>query len=422
MADFVALLRKGAPFVVAFALFLGFSAAGLHQVSKLRAQQAAAARPAAALYTVRTATPSSGEVIQTIPALATVKSAAGIRLQAEIAGRLTSLKCREGDRVTAGQELATLDARESTSQMQAAAAQSRAAANQSQAMASSLDALKSRLEAARTNSEYWAAEETRAGNLYLAGALSRSQRDAALNRSAEARGTLLSLQAQIESARSQRSALHSQQQAAQETTALWRVRAGYATLTAPVSGVIAARFQEEGQFVPVGAPIYLIEDDRQTRLMMQVPQDKAGQVATGLEVLVDLPSESSARSATFHVTRVYPGLNELRQLGVEATSDVPVPGIPYDMQIPARIITNRQSGMVLSPDLLFPDMNRPGEYFVYEIRQNQAARLSIRPLLIGDTGAAIVPPGAVSSGTLLMSGTYLDHLRLPASFPVEVAQ
>ncbi|MBP7634752.1 HlyD family efflux transporter periplasmic adaptor subunit [Candidatus Ozemobacteraceae bacterium] len=421
-ASFTTFIRKTAPLGIAGILLTAFLAVGLMKVAGLRAEQATAAKPVEAVRMVRTAVPTEGEVIRTIPVLATLKSAAGIRLQAEIAGRLISLKCREGDRVVAGQELATIDGRESMSQMKAAAAQSRAAANQSQAMAANLDALTNKLASARANAEYLEAERTRSDNLLEVGAISQSQRDAAFNRAVEARSALRSLESQIESARAQRSALASQQQAAQETTTIWKVRAGYATLTSPVSGIISARLQEEGQFVGAGAPVYVIEDDRQTRLLMQVPQDRAGALKPGLDVLVDLPGNPGGEPPAFRISRVYPALNEHRQLGVEAIAGGPVSGVPYDMQIPARIITARQKGLVFSPDLLFPDMNGQGGYVAYEVSRGRAVRRPIQPIIIGDSGAALVAGGSVGSGTRFLSGAYLEHIRLPASFQVEVVQ
>ncbi len=415
-------LRQAASFGIAGILLVGFLAAGLMKVAGLRAEQAAAAKPVEAVRMVRTAVPAEGDVIRTIPVLATLKSAAGIRLQAESAGRLISLKCREGDRVVAGQELATIDGRESMSQMKAAAAQSRAAADQSQAMAANLEALENKLGSARANAEYLEAERTRSDNLLEVGAISQSQRDAAFNRAVEARSALRSLESQIESARAQRSALASQQQAAQETTAVWKVRAGYAILTSPVPGVISARLQEEGQFVAAGAPVYVIEDERQTRLLMQVPQDRAGALEPGLDVLVDLPVNADGEPSAFRISRVYPALNEHRQLAVEAIADGPVSGVPYDMQIPARIVTARQKGIVFSPDLLFPDMDVQGGYVAYEVNRGRAVRRPIRPLMIGDSGAVVVAGGTVGSGTRFLSGAYLEHIRLPASFPVEAVQ
>jgi multidrug efflux pump subunit AcrA (membrane-fusion protein) len=407
--------------VLVLTLLIGL---GARQVAWLRARLAAAPVEGERPRLVRVGRPVVGEAWRTVPAIATVKSAASIRLPAEMAGRLIALPYREGDRVMAGAVLATIDPSEARTQVQAATAQTRSVAEQAAALAANLKALQAQRAAAVTNEAFWQSEARRYGHLFQRGAIARSQFDEMNNRLAEAQSKRQALDAQIEALRAQQAAIAAQQEATARTAALWKVREGYSTLLAPVAGVIAARLQEEGQFVAPGTPVYLLEDESRPRLLMQVPQERAAEVQPGQDVLVEPLRGGPASCPAFRVARIHPSFNEWRQVTVEATTEGPVPGLVYDRQGAARIITARQRGLKLSPGLVFPleaaaSAGAP-TLAVFEVQDGQARRRLIEPLLIGDTGEVVVALGSLATDARLVSGEFLGMVRWPASFPVEV--
>ncbi len=366
---------------------------------------------------VRVIEAGTGRVEKTISALATVKSAATVQLKAETGGKILSLPLREGDRVKAGQVIGIIDSREQDAQLQAAKARNQSASNQAAATAAGLQVLTSQLAAAQTNFEFWNGELKRDEELYQAGAIAQTALENTKNRHAEAQSRLTSLKSQIQSQKSQVDAVLSQKTASEKDVMLWQVRRDYTELSSPVDGIISARLQEEGNRVLPGAAVYNIEDTTKTRLIMQVPQEAAARIGPGQPV-----SLRGHASASFNVSRVFPVLNELRQVTVEAETLTLPQGLVYDMQVPARIVVERGEGTVIPEEARFVDFSRPDRFFIYVVKDNLAVRASVAPVLDGDNGMTLVNAAEIPAGTVLAVGSYLENIRLPASFAIGVVR
>ncbi|OGK12245.1 MAG: hypothetical protein A2W80_02355 [Candidatus Riflebacteria bacterium GWC2_50_8] len=398
--------------ILVFAMFAGLAIFGMLRKKAALATARPMPQPALAVKTIRVA---QGSAVRSIPALATVKSAATIQLKSETAGKIIELKYREGDRVAAGAVLAIIDNREQKAQMQAASARSDSASGQVVAVQASLQALTSQLEAGQINLDYWKANLNRDQKLFDARALAKSALDATVNRYAEAESRLASLKSQIAAQKAQISAMLSQKQATEKDVAVWRARLDYAEIMAPVDGIISARLQEEGNLVQPGVLVYTIEDAALTRLQMQVPQQEAFRVQVGQAVTLKGVEKSS-----FVVSRVYPVNNELSQVIVEASMPGGLAGLAYDMQIPVRIVIEASEGVIVEPAASFIDFNDSEQVYVYVIENSQAVRTAIKPLMRADNGILVMPADRLPAGTELALGNYLENVRLPASFTVEV--
>jgi hypothetical protein len=92
------------------------------------------------------------------------------------------------------------------------------------------------------------------------------------------------------------------------------------------------------------------------------------------------------------------------------------------MQIPVQIIVDRGEGTVVPEEAAFIDFNRSDRFFVYVIKDSMAARTSISALLHGDNGKKLVDTQILAPGAELAVGSYLENIRLPASFAVEVVR
>ncbi len=364
---------------------------------------------------VKTLYVAHGIAGKSVPALATVKSAATILLKAETGGKIAELKYREGDLVTAGSVLAVIDSREQKAQLQAARARSDSASGQVSAVQASLKALTSQLEASQINLDYWKVTLTRDQRLLDANAISQNALDLTVNRHAEAESRLESLKSQISAQKAQISAVTSQKQASEKDVAVWQTRLDYAVILAPVDGVISARMQEEGNLVQPGVPVYLIEDTSTTRLLMQVPQQEAVSLRVGQQVTLKNTDENG-----FVISRIHPVHNELRQITVEASRTGQLDGLVYDMQIPVRVVVERVEGIIIPPSASFIDFNNSRQVFVYVVKNSGALRTAIKPILRGDGGMLVVSADNLPAGTELAMGNYLENVRLPASFSVEV--
>ncbi len=381
--------------------------------SKLAMARPMESRPLAA----RVIEVANGQVDKTISALATVKSAATVQIKAETGGKILSLPLREGDRVKAGQVIGIIDSREQDAQLQAAKARNQSALNQAAATAAALQMLTSQIDAAQTNFEFWTGELKRDEDLYQAGAIAQTAFENTRNRHAEAQSRLASLKSQIQSQKSQVDALLSQKTASEKDVMLWQVRRDYTDLTSPVDGIISARLQEEGNRVLPGTAVYNIEDTTKTRLIMQVPQEAAVRIGSGQPV-----SLRGHASASFSVSRVFPVLNEFRQVTVEAESPILPQGLVYDMQVPTSIVVERGEGAVIPETARFVDFSRSDRFFVYVVKDGIAVRTSVAPVLEGDNGATLANAAEIPVGTVLAVGSYLENIRLPASFAIEVVK
>jgi multidrug efflux pump subunit AcrA (membrane-fusion protein) len=282
-------------------------------------------------------------------------------------------------------------------------------------MNATLAALTSQLDSLKINLKFWEDELSRGEKLYQAKALTQSALDNMRNRKAEAASRLSSLMAQIQAQKAQISSVQSQQKAAEKDVQVWRVRRDYAEVIAPVDCTISARLQEEGNRVVPGTSIYNVEDVSSSRLLMQVPQESARLIKTGQKIVFQ-----NGENSGFLVSRIFPVHNELRQVTIEAAKIGDLNGLVLDMLIPVRIVVEEAEGLIIPQEARFVDFIDQQRFYVYTIKNNLASRLSLKPLLCGDTGITVVDAGALNQHTTLAVGPYLENVRLPASFAVEV--
>ncbi|PKL51156.1 MAG: hypothetical protein CVV42_00935 [Candidatus Riflebacteria bacterium HGW-Riflebacteria-2] len=398
--------------MIVFVAFAALAVSGLMRKKAALAQATPMPQPPLA---VKTAVVNLGVIDRSVPALATVKSAASIVIKAETAGKIGELKYREGDRVTVGSVLAVIDSQEQKAQLQAARARSDSASGQVSAVQANLRALTSQLDAYQINLDYWKTTLARDEKLYEARAIAKSALDATINRHAEAESRLAALKSQVSAQKAQISAMVSQKDASVKDVAVWQARLDYAEILAPVDGIVSFRMQEEGNLVQPGVAIYTIEDVAMTRLIMQIPQQEAAGVRIGQAVTL-----RDGSSNGFVVSRIYPVQNEFRQVIVEASKPGEVSGLVYDMQIPVHITVESREGVIVPLSAGFIDFKAPEKLQIYIVEGDRARRMSINPLLRSNNGNFAVSPELVPAGTVLALGNYLENVRLPASFSVEV--
>jgi RND family efflux transporter MFP subunit len=220
------------------------------------------AAPPAALVEVAAVRATVGTIQSTLEISGTLAPRTRVGVQPKVPGRLERVLVDIGDRVAAGQVVATLDRRELDAQVDAATAQIGVA----QATIESADAA-----LANATSEY-----ARAQTLFESGALPRQRLEGAetAQRSATAQKNL------------------AQANLAQAQAALRRARELQrdATLTAPVDGYIVERNYDAGA-IPGDLPIVVVADIRQLKLEAGVSELDAGRLRTGLPALVSVQAK-----------------------------------------------------------------------------------------------------------------------------------
>jgi RND family efflux transporter MFP subunit len=167
----------------------------------------------------------------------------------QVAGRVVELRVKAGDRVSAGQVLARIDAQ---------AAVQQAAASQAQ------------VEAARAQLEVAKKEFERQQQLFRKQYISQAalEQAEAQFKATEAgvRGTLA--------------------QASAATT-----QTGFFTLTAPYAGLVAEVNVEQGDMAMPGKPLLTVYDPAAMRVVASLPQSRVAQLPAGAEVRIELAGQ-----------------------------------------------------------------------------------------------------------------------------------
>lgn len=180
-----------------------------------------------------------------------------VSVNAQLAGALLSVPVEEGARVSAGQTLAEIDSRELAAQVKAAEAQ---------------------LTFARSTAE-------RSAELFKQQILSaaENERDQAALASADASLTQL------------------------------QTRLSFARITAPISGVVTARFVQGGDIVSPNTRLFTVSDVSTLVVRMPVSELEVAQLRTGQEVALKVDA-LGGQSVAGRVRRIFPAADSVSRL------------------------------------------------------------------------------------------------------------
>lgn len=247
-----------------------------------------------------------------------------ITVSPEVAGKAAEVHVSEGDAVTAGEVLVSLDAglldaqrgqataAVTTAEAGVAAAESAAVAAQANADLVTAGASAAQLAVAQGQVDQASTAYRAARDAYAD--LSSAARDTASGKAAKARrdGAKAALatahaqydllaggardeqktaaQAQVDTAKAQVDTAKGQLGAAKAALAVLDAQAARLTLAAPAAGTVLARMIEPGETVTPGAALLEIGDLDHLTLTVFVPEDRYGQIALGQPVGVAVDS------------------------------------------------------------------------------------------------------------------------------------
>jgi RND family efflux transporter MFP subunit len=235
---------------------------------------AGAAAPAVRGVTVRPVI--GGTLPEELEAVGTVQAKTRAVLAARVAGTVTRVHVREGDRVTNGQLLAELEAAEGL----AGAAAAAAAVTEAQ----------QGVEEARSRKALADVTFARYDQLFQEQAVTRQEFDVRRTERDVADQGVARAEARLGQAREQAKAAGAV--------------AGYSRVTTPVAGVVVAKTAEPGQTVFPGMPLATVEADGEYRLAVNVPAALLGKVAVGSDLRVAV--DGAAGPARGRVVEVVP--------------------------------------------------------------------------------------------------------------------
>jgi RND family efflux transporter MFP subunit len=269
-----------------------------------------------AVLPVATATAKQSSFRTPLELAGTVTSRSRADVGAVTGGRVLSVDVRVGDRVSAGQVLARVDATQYAAQLAGALAGASAAGENVAAAQAQVEQARSRLRLAQITGG-------RMSTLYSQGAISRQRYD-------ETQADISAAASRLAQARAGAMAASAQRTQAQAGVSAAGVPVGDATITAPFSGIITQRLADPGAVVGPGSPVVALEDTTDLELDVALPDDSAGGIVPGSPVRVRVdalgglpstgtilaiaPSDNAAlRSATLRIAlapqpRLLPGM------------------------------------------------------------------------------------------------------------------
>lgn len=236
-----------------------------------------------------------------IMAEGTVEAVKSSLLAPQVAGSITLLNVKAGDRVSAGQVLARIDTR--IANQQAAASDAQVAAARAQ------------LSAARQEYE-------RKQRLYEKQYIS---------------------QAALERAESDYKTAEAQTRAQLAQTGVSSVQAGLHTLTAPYAGVIAEVMVEQGDMAMPGKPLLAIYDSKALRAVVNVPQSQIASIVKGGTIRLSIPAAAeSERNITALDMTILPTADAISnsvkvRLGLPQNLTTVSPGMFVRATLPANV-------------------------------------------------------------------------------------
>lgn len=278
------------------------------------------------------------DIVQTLAVVGRVRPPARAGLGASVAGTVTRVLVREGDRVNRGDVLVRLDDRE------ARAAVRQAEAVLTETIASSRDAL----EQAEREAELAALDRDRLRAILEQGGVTRQRVEQAEQRAADAQSRVESLRARI-GADAEEGELASVARARASLEAA-RARLALTRVTAPAAGTVLTRTVEPGDAAQPGRVMLEVAYDGPVELVVFPSEENLGQLEVGAAVTA---------SADAFPDLVFPGTVSLilptidRSQGtVEVRVAVPTPPqyLRADMTVSVNIETGRRAAAQVLPE------------------------------------------------------------------------
>ena len=349
-------------------LMLAALAAGACAKGEAQPQQQAAAPPAVPVTVgtaVRKAMPLDASVVGTVEAYSTVS------VRAQITGELTAVNFQQGDDVTAGQELFTLDRRP----LEGALQQAQATLERDTAQAANAKAIMQRYD-----------------QLVERGIVAREQRDNARTSVAALEATLASDRAAVENA---------------------KVQLQYATIRAPISGRTGALMVNAGNLVRANdqAPLVTINQLTPIYVSFALPEpllpDLRRYMARGSLRVEARPSSGESHLATGTVTFIDNAVDQttgtIKVKGTFPNADRQLwPG--QFVNVVVRLMT--EAAAIVVPTLAV--QTGPDGSYVYLVKADQTVEL--RPVVVARVAGdeTVIKDGLVPGDTIVTDG----HLRL----------
>jgi HlyD family secretion protein len=304
------------------------------------------------------------DIVRTLAVVGRVRAAARAGLGASLAGTVTAVRVREGDRVAAGELLVSLDDRE------ARAAVWQAEAALTETVASTRDALAQ----AEREAELADRDLERLRAVFEKGGLTRQRVEQAEQRAHDARSRLESLRARMayEGDSGELAAVAR----ARATLEAARARLALTRVTAPADGVILTRSVEPGDAAQPGRVMLELAFDGPVELVVFPSEENLGQLRMGAPVTASADAFPD-QVFTGTVTLISPTVDP-SQGTVEVRVAVPEPPdyLRPEMTVSVNVEAGRRAGARVLPEEAVQGLGA-GETWVAVIAEGRLERREV---------------------------------------------
>lgn len=320
---------------------------------------------------------------QTLVFSARVAAPARVEMAATLTARVERVTVREADRVTPGQLLIALDARDLAAQVAQARAALRAAEARLAAQGRvNAPAAEQALAQARANVAFARAERDRARSLEARGfvGVARVEEAERALAVAEAAERQAQIQAQAQAERGPEAAqLAARVEEARAALALAESRLAQTRIVAPVAGRVVARAVEPGEVVQTGRRLMTLAADGPTRLIAQIDEKNLALVREGLTATAATDAFPNERFAAR--VKLIAAAADAQRGTVEVWFDVPEPPahLRESMTVSVEVIAGEKPEAMVVPVRALREAGGEGPR-VLVIREGRAVE---RPVRIG---------------------------------------
>lgn len=344
------------------------------------------------------------DLVQTVVASGRVVTPQRVSIGVEVTGRVATVPVREGQSVTRGQSLITLEDRdERASLAQAAAAVVQAEAKVRQLREVGLPTAEQNQLQAEANVRQLRRIVARNRELQGKGFIGQAAVDDAQRNLEVAESQLRSAQLQVQSNRPRGS------ETALAYAALEQARAGHAladarleqhNIRAPADGLLIGRSVEPGTIVQPGKELMVLAPAGETQLVVQIDEKNLSRLALGQKALGSADAYAGQRFAA-ELVYINPGIDAARgAVEVKLRVAAPPPYLRQDMTVSVDIEVAQRANALLMPAEALRDGSGALPWAL-AVRDARAVHVPLKPGLRGDGRIEVLD--GLAAGDLLIS-------------------
>jgi HlyD family secretion protein len=367
---------------------------------------------------VPVATATRGDLLETVVASGHVETPFRVDIGSQMIGTVARVAVDEGEAVTTGQLLITLD----THELDAGVVQARGAVAQAEAHMRQLRELtlpsaraaQSAAQAAQLGAQQI---QARAKALAAKGFETRAFLDNAQKTLDMARSDVRTAAAQVQTASPGGSDYVTGQTElaqAQAGLATAQSRLAYARITAPRDGVLISRAVEQGTVVVPGNVLMVLAPAGVTQLVLLIDERNLGKIALGQAALASADAYPQQRFAAT-VAYINPGIDITRaSMAIKLDVADPPAYLRQDMTVSVDIEAARRNGVIVLPGGAVRDAlsARP---WVMLLRDGKAQRQDVTLGLVGNSQTEIRTGVVAGDVAILASSPVVAGARVRAA-------